>query len=198
MNWENEYRTILDERNDLEVTVNSLKEQILELESENARLRELAKWPSIETAPRDGRRFIAWDGEIAAIGIYSKYYGNFVYESLARIRRPGHYKPTHWRLFPPFPNDEVLEIDAMAVVEENARLRSMAEWRPISEAPRDGTQIEIAYRGEVLKRNVFYAIVESRQINTKNRQWKVSFDPDYLVEEKNILGFRLLPPPPEK
>jgi Lar family restriction alleviation protein len=54
-------------------------------------------WQPIETAPRDGTKFLAWDGEEL---IAWRYEGRWIYGQEMESPYLTHWSPTHWQPLP--------------------------------------------------------------------------------------------------
>jgi hypothetical protein len=55
-------------------------------------------WQPIETAPRDGAKFLAWDGEELLIAW--RYEGRWIYDQEMESPYLTHWGPTHWQPLP--------------------------------------------------------------------------------------------------
>jgi hypothetical protein len=64
-------------------------------------------WQPIETAPKDGTRFLApsIDGRTVTIGLWSDQWGGY-WDDLTVGHLNGQWHPTHWMPLPPPPEAE--------------------------------------------------------------------------------------------
>jgi transcription elongation factor Elf1 len=57
-----------------------------------------SSWQPIETAPKDGAKFLAWDGEELLVAW--RYEGRWIYDQEMESPYLTHWGPTHWQPLP--------------------------------------------------------------------------------------------------
>lgn len=62
-------------------------------------------WLDIDTAPRDGRRILLWDGEWASAGAWVGYDSMGWVMDCYDFSKGEFPEPTHWMPLPPPPNE---------------------------------------------------------------------------------------------
>jgi hypothetical protein len=91
-------RDALDDACDMDVTFGQYAEAVVRCLEKHGVFRE---WQAIKTAPRDGTRFLFWNGHHVCPGSFvsKKYFAAHGYPE------GGIPDPTHWQPLPPPPED---------------------------------------------------------------------------------------------